>query len=357
MAKNLSPTGSVWDHRGGTAEAVRGGQAAVQTRYIDVTDIRIGARLRELDEAALDALSASMSDLGLKTPISVRPIPPEPAAESGKSKSVTAWALVAGAHRLAAAKKLGWKTIMCIVGPADDVEAELWEIAENLHRADLTVQQRADHIAAYVRLREKRGRVSSQVEAKPRGGRPEGGLRAAARDLGLDKSEVARAVKIASISEKARSAATATKLTDNQSALLAIASIPSPEAQVAKVEEIASRRDGGRTRNKAAAKSRAGSASEAEPESRSEVSAAPEARAVRETAFDALVELLGRRLGKAAHRFVRLSRDTGSTDLLRLAAAIEQKLSKAGSAAGDRLAPATPQAAGPPTAGNQLILT
>ena len=81
------------------------------------------------------------------------------------------------------------------------------------------------------------------------------------------------------------------------------------------------------------------------------------ARAVRETAFDALAELLGRRLGKDAHRFVRLSQDAGSNDLLRLAAAIEQRLSKAGSAAANGLVAATPPAVGPPIASNQLTLT
>lgn len=31
-------------------------------------------------------------------------------------------------------------------------DARLWEIAENLHRAELTVQERAEHIAEWVRL-------------------------------------------------------------------------------------------------------------------------------------------------------------------------------------------------------------
>ena len=231
---------------GGTAEAGPTGQAAVEVRLNNVDEIGAGPRMRDVDEAAVDVLAASMAEIGLKTPISIRLTPPTSVTGSDEKKPETAWVLVAGAHRLAAAKKLGWRTISCIVMPVDDVGAQLWEIAENLHRAELTVQQRSDHLAAYVRLREKRGRVSPQVEAKSLGGRPEGGLRAAARELGLDKSDVARAVKIASISENARSAASATKLNDNQSALLETASMPSPEAQVAKVEEIASRRDGGR---------------------------------------------------------------------------------------------------------------
>jgi ParB family chromosome partitioning protein len=77
---------------------------------------------------------------------------------------------------------------------ATDIEARKAEIAENLHRAELTVQERADHIAEWVRLTE----VSAQVAPKPQGGRPESGVRAAARELGVERTEAHRAVKIAS---------------------------------------------------------------------------------------------------------------------------------------------------------------
>ena len=72
-------------------------------------------------------------------------------------------------------------------------------IAENLHRAELTVQERAEHVAEWVRLTEK---VSPQVGAKPQGGRPEGGIRRAARELPVPgetekarEQAVSRAVK------------------------------------------------------------------------------------------------------------------------------------------------------------------
>jgi hypothetical protein len=79
------------------------------------------------------------------------------------------------------------------------------DLAENLHRSELTVQERAAHVAEWVRLIEKK--VSAQVAQKPKGGRPEVGLRAAARELKLDRDDVRRAVKIDSISPEAKEAA------------------------------------------------------------------------------------------------------------------------------------------------------
>jgi ParB family chromosome partitioning protein len=56
--------------------------------------------------------------------------------------------LVAGGHRLAAAKELGRKEIEVIVKALDDVQAVLAEVAENLHRHELTVLDRGVFVAA-----------------------------------------------------------------------------------------------------------------------------------------------------------------------------------------------------------------
>ena len=63
------------------------------------------------------------------------------------------------------------------------------------------------------------------------------GVAKASRDLGIDRSEVNRSVRIASITPEAREAARAVGLDDNQSALLKVASAPS-EKQVETVEKI-----------------------------------------------------------------------------------------------------------------------
>jgi hypothetical protein len=50
----------------------------------------------------------------------------------------------------------------------------LAEIIENLHRAELTLLERDRQLARYIELRE--GAQLREPRAKPRGGRPEGGV-------------------------------------------------------------------------------------------------------------------------------------------------------------------------------------
>jgi ParB-like chromosome segregation protein Spo0J len=52
--------------------------------------------------------------------------------------------LIAGRHRLEAVRMLGWDEIPVIVSDGTEIEAKMWEIAENLHRADLTVMERSE---------------------------------------------------------------------------------------------------------------------------------------------------------------------------------------------------------------------
>jgi hypothetical protein len=65
--------------------------------------------------------------------------------------------------------------------------------------------------AKWVELVEQR-RVSVQSELKPKNGRPESGQANAARELGLDRLDVHRAVKVASIAAEAKDAARAAGL-------------------------------------------------------------------------------------------------------------------------------------------------
>jgi ParB-like chromosome segregation protein Spo0J len=46
--------------------------------------------------------------------------------------------LVAGRHRLAACIELGVNQVPVVAETGSELEARLWEIAENLHRAELT---------------------------------------------------------------------------------------------------------------------------------------------------------------------------------------------------------------------------
>lgn len=98
------------------------------------------SRLRELQDYS--GLAESMSEVGLLQPITV--------TESG-------W-LVAGRHRLEAAKSLGWRTIPAFIVEDDDLRNRLAEIDENLRRLDLTVYEQSKHAEERERVLEAMGK-------------------------------------------------------------------------------------------------------------------------------------------------------------------------------------------------------
>lgn len=202
---------------------------------------------RPLSNDGLESLIESMRRLGLRTPITVRCHPDR--RDTGDTED--SYVLVTGAHRLAAAQALGWDQIDCFVIKGGDDDDQLWEIAENLHRAELTALERDDLIARWVTLTDARQsarpapiemgpadvsgqakEVLRQPDAKPKGGRPESGTRAAARELGLAEADARRAVKVASLAPEAKQAARDAGLDDNRTALLAAAKHSEPEQQV-----------------------------------------------------------------------------------------------------------------------------
>lgn len=151
-------------------------------------------RARGLDGAAVDRLAESMAAMGLRTPISVR--------MDGDDLL-----LVAGAHRLEAARRLGWEKIPAVYIEGDERDARLWELAENLHRAELLPVERAEHIAEWVRLTEEK---VSQLATPAGGVQPrEAGIRKASRELGISKDAAHRATKIASLPSDIREQARA----------------------------------------------------------------------------------------------------------------------------------------------------
>lgn len=198
----------------------------------------IGKRLRPLNEDAVQSLMKSIIDIGLQTPITVRVLP-EMEVNGRKESDVPV--LVAGAHRLEAVKRLGSDFIDAYVFEGDERDARMWEIAENLHRADLTVLERSEQVAEWVRLAEERG-ISRQVDEKLPRGRPESGRARASRDIGVSEPEARRAEKVAALAPEAKDAARAVGLDNNQSALLAAAKAPTPEAQVASLQEMQRRK-------------------------------------------------------------------------------------------------------------------
>lgn len=205
-------------------------------RWIDIDAIYIGARLRAPDMAKVADLAKSISQVGLLNPPAVRFV--ESMIVNGVEE-LNVPILIVGHHRILALKSLGKESVECDVYNVDPLRAELMEIAENLHRADLTALQRDEQIARWIELTTAKNEIEKPVQpAQVSGGRGnKGGLSDAARELGVERTDAYRAIKVASLSPDAKAIAVETGLADNRSALLAAAKQRDPEKQVASLHQ------------------------------------------------------------------------------------------------------------------------
>ena len=213
---------------------------SAERNQIALDEIYVPGDRRALQPDKVADLAQSMKVLGLLSPVAVRWVGKEvvlPNAETAKG----AYHLVYGLHRLAAARQLGWKEIPCqilfsstaaIENPnapkmqGSDRHAWMVEIAENLHRAELTALERSEHIAAWIKLIEENPQGSGEAEEisgeldRRGSGRPKGGRSAAAREIGISEADARRSERIAALPDKAKAEAKALGLDDNQVALL-----------------------------------------------------------------------------------------------------------------------------------------
>ena len=98
---------------------------------IPVNEIRVRLGRRDAAPEAVKALAGSMAESGLMNPVTV---------DAGHS-------LIAGLHRLEAAKLLGWTEVECTVCEMDGLHAELAEIDENLIRTNCSDLELAELLA------------------------------------------------------------------------------------------------------------------------------------------------------------------------------------------------------------------
>ncbi|MEM6461665.1 MAG: ParB N-terminal domain-containing protein, partial [Pseudomonadota bacterium] len=245
-------------------EMLNGQMETYMDALIDL--IEVGKDRRPINQETVDRLKESIEAIGLHTPITVHVF------DEGCQMR-----LVSGHHRLKAYQELGRDEIPAFVINDDLLKAQMWEISENLHRAELTALERSEQIARWLELSKARTAsqsgtqtegdklfqpetvsnveaqnatvsqlatrdnesqsdaanklsqvetVSLQVATKPQGGRPEGGNRAAARELGIETTDAHRATKVASLTDEAKEAAVEVGLDDNRSALLDAAKQP-----------------------------------------------------------------------------------------------------------------------------------
>jgi ParB/RepB/Spo0J family partition protein len=186
-------------HRDGKRQSRRqnGNPALPTLERIAVEEVEVVGKHRAIDPAKVKSLAASMAKIGLRTPITVRRI---------EKDLDTEILLVAGLYRLEAAKKLGWEHIDAFVMEGTKADARMWQLMENLYRADLTALQRAAHVAELVQL------VLDDAEgaqvAPPGGKQPhDRGIKKAAKTLGYSRDEIRQSLKIDGISEAAKTKA------------------------------------------------------------------------------------------------------------------------------------------------------
>lgn len=90
---------------------------------VNINDIKIKDGRREAAPENVQKLAESIREVGMIHPITI-----------GRDNT-----LVAGLHRLSAAKSLGWTEVDCTVTDLEGLQAELAEIDENLIRTPLSV--------------------------------------------------------------------------------------------------------------------------------------------------------------------------------------------------------------------------
>lgn len=89
---------------------------------IAINEIKVNPGRREADLTGISELARSISEVGLLNPITIDPD----------------HTLIAGLHRMEAAKQLGWTEIECTVCGLEGLQAELAEIDENVVRTALS---------------------------------------------------------------------------------------------------------------------------------------------------------------------------------------------------------------------------
>jgi ParB/RepB/Spo0J family partition protein len=151
-------------------------------------------RLRAVNPDAVETIAESMSRLGQLSPIVVLP--------DGT--------LIAGHHRVQAAKRLGWDEIDAVVRADDDEIVRLMEIDENLARNELSVLERAEFVARRRSILESNGDGEKFAEN-------------VAKATGRSKRSVEHDQRIGTLPDAIRDLIRGTSIADSTRGLLALA--------------------------------------------------------------------------------------------------------------------------------------
>lgn len=110
----------------------------MQIEQLPLSKLRPRFDARPLNKGSIPGLMESIKELGIISPLRVRPVK----IPNGREE-FDGWEITAGRHRFEAAWELNLETVPCIVATDDDLRAELAMIDENLCRAELGEMDRA----------------------------------------------------------------------------------------------------------------------------------------------------------------------------------------------------------------------
>lgn len=193
---------------------------------LDIAEIKVGHRKRKLNEEKIDSLVESYKRIGQLQPVTV-------IKDNGMYK------LLAGLHRLEAAKRSGWQLIKASLFEGDDIAAELAEIDENLMRNDLTVLEQGEHLqrrqelVGYKqgdnRFTVDRGDIMTPLKTTPE----------IAQEIGLTERSAQRRMQVArNIVPEVKDTIRNTEIANSTTQLLELARL-APEEQVEVAKRVA----------------------------------------------------------------------------------------------------------------------
>ncbi len=203
---------------------------------IPLEQIDASNRLRPVDPDQVLLIASSIAEVGIRTPIEVRP---------GKTKG--SYLLVTGGHRYAAAQMLELPDAPAIVLPKmSDDEARMHEIRENVYRHDLSDLDRAVFLSEMKTIHERlhphtqhgKGRASELADEQVAifGHLAERFTAEVQERLGYSERTIRRIVKRASIAPEVRAMLAGTQFARNGSELDALVKLePDQQREAARM--------------------------------------------------------------------------------------------------------------------------
>lgn len=180
-------------------------------REVDVQDIVVpDGRIRQVAyDENLRALSESIREHGILEPLLVR-------KDLVPASDVPVFHLIAGERRLRAAEMAGLDTVPCVSIEANEVDAAVIAIIENLHREDLNI---FEEVAAIASLIELSGMTQEQC----------------ARRLAVSQSYIANKLRLLRFSKEEREVLLKNGLTERHARALLRLSEPEERLRVMKI--------------------------------------------------------------------------------------------------------------------------